>query len=303
MVVTILILAIAASSAHDFTGIGCSVPSKLGYNVAASVLSFFVLLVLLGSTGPIAALRVIPWFIWGQLALDAFMFLIWIAAAGISPYNCNDICSACARYDEVWAGGLDCLCETYFYYKRDQSPVPTGLARSIEKRRYQGYKLGAGKAAGRIALDSIMVVLFAFTTAMGVFWFLKNRRSGAASSSAPAAQPTGPAAAQQSGNPGAVQTTQVYPEKTDAPYTNQPLQQGTYPPQGQPQVQPYPEQVLSTQPGTYATPGPQGSVGEYYNQPPQSQPRQTAYPPNHAEMQSHPGEPPRDQTVSPVSHA
>lgn len=35
MVVTILILAIAASSAHDFTGIGCSVPSKLGYNVAA----------------------------------------------------------------------------------------------------------------------------------------------------------------------------------------------------------------------------------------------------------------------------
>ena len=35
MLVTIIVLAIAASSASDFTSMGCSVPSKLGYTIAA----------------------------------------------------------------------------------------------------------------------------------------------------------------------------------------------------------------------------------------------------------------------------
>ncbi|KAI4145321.1 MAG: hypothetical protein L6R39_003840, partial [Caloplaca ligustica] len=319
MVVTIIILAIAASNAADFTGISCSVPSKLGYNVAAAVLSFIVLLVLLLSTGPKAALRVIPWFIWGQLGLDVFMFIIWIAAAGVSQYNCNDLCNACSGYSEVWASGLDCYCGGgYYWYKRDQSPAPAGLARSLQERAYRGSKPGAGKVAGKTALNSIMVVLWAFTTAMTIFWIFKNRRAGAAASTGPAAPTTGPAAPQQAGGPGAVPTTEFYPEKTEEPYTNQPLQQGNYPPQPQPPMQSYspqaqqpmqsyppqsqppmqqqpmqayPDPISNMQPNTYATSRPQGPQGEHYTQP---SPLQTSYPHNHAEMGSM--EPPREQT-------
>lgn len=114
-------------------------------------------MVLLLSTGPKPGLRVIPWFIWGQLALDVFMFIIWIAAAGVSQYNCNDLCTACAGYDEVWSGGLDCICDSYVIYKRDQSPAPKGLARTIEERAYRNKGPGASRVAGKIAVDSSMV--------------------------------------------------------------------------------------------------------------------------------------------------
>ncbi|KAL8901651.1 MAG: hypothetical protein Q9207_005092 [Kuettlingeria erythrocarpa] len=305
LLLSILILGIAASNAADFSGISCSVPAKLGYNIAASVLSFIVVIVLLLSTGPKPALRVIPWFVWGQLALDAFMFIIWIAAAGVSQYDCNDLCNACSGFDQVWASGLNCYCGSYydFYYKRDQSPAPAGLAQSLEKRRSR--HSSSSKAVGRIALSSIMVVLWTFTLAMTVFWIFKNRKAGAAASTAPTALTPGPGPTQQSGgDAGVVPTTHVYSEKTDAPYTNQPLQQqqqqqqGSYPQHAQPEMQSYPEPVAGMQPNTYATSGPQGAASEYYGQ--QQPPQQTqAYPAQHAEMAS-PGLP-RDQNVSPVS--
>ncbi|KAI4179296.1 MAG: hypothetical protein LQ346_007227 [Caloplaca aetnensis] len=156
---------------------------------------------------------------------------------------------------------------------------------------------------------TVASVLWTFTLAMTVFWIFKNRRAGAAASTAPTALAPGPAPTQQSGgDAGEVPTTQVYPEKNDAPYTNQPLQQqqqqqGSYPQQqGQPQMmqQSYPEQPVAgmQQPNTYATSGPQGAAGEYYGQ--QPLPQQTAaYPAQHAEMGA--PEYPRDQNVSPVS--
>ncbi|KAL8733516.1 MAG: hypothetical protein Q9181_003564 [Wetmoreana brouardii] len=286
MVVTIIVLAIAASNAHDFSSIYCSVPSKLGYNIAAAVLSFIVLLMLLLATGPNPGLRVIPWFIWGQLGLDVFMFIIWIAAAGVSRYNCNDLCNACSGYDLVWADDLSCSC--YYVYKRDQSPAPKGLARSIEERAYHRRGPGASRVAGKTALNSIMVVLFAFTTAMTVFWIFKSRSSGAGASTT---SPLAPQPTPQAGMSGATPMTGAGPEKTGASYTQEELQ-------AQPQMQQagYPEPIVNSQQPVHPTSGPQGAAGEYYNQP-QSQPQQTQYPPNHVEMQSHP---PGQQNVSPV---
>ncbi|KAL8702084.1 MAG: hypothetical protein Q9201_004586 [Fulgogasparrea decipioides] len=286
MAVTIIALAIAASNADVFSGMGCSVPSKLGYNIAAAVLSFIVLLVLILATGPKPGLRVIPWFIWGQLGLDVFMFIIWIAAAGVSQYDCNDLCNACSGASEVWTSGLYCYC--YYISKRDQSPAPRGLAKSIEERGYHHRGLGSSRVAGKTALDSIMVVLFAFTTAMTVFWIFKTRRSGTEASTTTqlAPQPT-----PQAGTLGTTPTTGTYPEKTGASFTHEELQ-------AQPQMQQpgYPEPNADSQQPVYPTSGPQGAAGEYYNQP-QSQPQQIQYPPNHVEMQSHlPGQ----QIVSPV---
>ncbi|KAL8661013.1 MAG: hypothetical protein Q9202_005993 [Teloschistes flavicans] len=293
MVITIIILALTAANAGSFSSIGCNVPSRLGYNIAAAVLSFIVLVILLLSTGPKPGLRVLPWFIRGQLALDAFMFIIWIAAAGVSQYNCNDLCGACSGYDDVWADGLYCVCS--FFYKRDQSPAPKGLARSIQERAtHRGPALG--RVAGKTALNSIIVVLFAFTTAATILWITKNRRSGTAPSTAT------PLAPQPTPAPGAGLNSGPSPGKLDAPYT-QATAQGPYYPPGPPQMQApmqqtgYSEQGVNTQQPNYTTPGPQGSAGDYYNQY-QGQPQQAHYPPNHAEMHSPSAEQP---AASPVT--
>ncbi|KAI4100494.1 MAG: hypothetical protein L6R37_005445 [Teloschistes peruensis] len=293
MVITIIILALTASNASDFSSISCDVPSKLGYNIAAAVLSFIVLIILLLSTGPKPSLRVLPWFIGGQLALDAFMFIIWIAAAGVSQYTCDDLCNACSGFDTVWADNLYCTC--FIVYKRDQSPVRRELARSIQERATRrGPALG--RAAGKTALNSIIVVLFAFTTATTIFWILKNRQSGTAPSTAT------PLAPQPTPAPGAAPMSGPSPGKTDASYTEV-TPQGSYYPPGPPQGQAPRQQMgylhptVNTQQSSYTTSGPQGSAGDYYNQY-QGQPQQAHYPPNHAEMQSPSTEQP---AVSPVT--
>ncbi|KAI4158716.1 MAG: hypothetical protein LQ342_007182 [Letrouitia transgressa] len=241
----------------------CSVPGKLGYNIAAAVLSFIVLLYFIFSTGPQIIFKTLPWFIWGQLALDAFMFIIWIAAAGASRYNYTDLY------------GWDCYYD-YYKEKRNLSPAPQGLPRSVEKRdlyssdysRYGSHYRTGGKATANIGLDSIMVVLFAFTFAATVFWFVQNRN---ARRNAAAAGPNVPAG----------QTL-----NTGAPPMN-PAVNNTYPQQPQPAVypqgQPQPQGVHGTpgmqQPGfaqdkpvmqqTVYPQGQQGAGGEYYNQPQQ----------------------------------
>ncbi|KAL8714515.1 MAG: hypothetical protein Q9220_001463 [cf. Caloplaca sp. 1 TL-2023] len=309
--VTIIVLGVTASNASDFSSIGCSVPSKLGYNIAAAVLSFIVLLVLIFSTGTKPLFRSVPWFAWGQLGLDAFMFIIWIAAAGVSKYNCDDLCSACSGYEEVWSGGLNCLCDGWLYYnKRDQSPAPKGpFARGLEKRRRRSHGPGASKIDAKIAFDAIMVVLFAFTTAATIYWILKARRSGTA-----AATTTSQPPAAHGLEPTPVPGTAI-PEKTNTatPYTGQvPAPQNAYPSQSyEPQTQPpmqygdhlsagpapqmhqppihhennYPEPI--SPPSTYPTPAPQGTAGEYYSQ---GQPQGAGFPADgHAGMQGQQG--------------
>ncbi|KAL8996917.1 MAG: hypothetical protein Q9169_003676 [Polycauliona sp. 2 TL-2023] len=298
MLVTIIVLAITASSASDFSSIGCSVPSKLGYNIAAAVLSFLVLLVLIFSTGPNPLFRMVPWLVWGQLALDIFMWIIWIAAAGVSQYNCSDLCSACADYDNVWAGGLFCYCSSYFFYKRDQSPAPRGLKSSIEERAYyRSTGPGSAKKNAKAAFDSIMVVLFAFTTAATIFWIFKNRKSGAAAAST--SSPTDNTAQQPGGLAPTPAPGYQAPDGPSASLNQNPPQGTSFPPQQQPQPQMQQQSgyTESMQQSTYPPANSQGSAGEYYGQP-QSQPQQTTYAPDRAEM---PSPPPQQQGVSPVS--
>lgn len=262
-----------------------------------AVLSFIVLVVLLLSTGPNPQLRVIPWFIWGQLALDVFMWIIWVAAAGTTTLGCNDLCDACSALYS--ANDLYCTCSgaTYQWDKRDQSPAPAAvLARSLHERAYgKSHKFGGGRVAGRVALDSIITVTFAFTTAMGIFWIFKNRRSGAANVAlAPSASP------QHLESQPVAQSTQVYPDKMDGTYPNQPQQQGAYPPQGQVQMQQggYPQPAANVQPSMYPNSGLQGSMPEYNNPTHQNQSQQPQYPHDHGEIGSHPTE---YKSVSPVS--
>lgn len=87
-------------------------------------------------------LKVLPWLVWGQIAIDAVMFVFWIAAAATSRFGCSDLCDACANL--LLEYNLECPCQvtlydTYPYAnpydKRDMSPAPRGLAGALEARR------------------------------------------------------------------------------------------------------------------------------------------------------------------------
>lgn len=70
---------------------------------------------LITSSGPKTSTHLLPWNRWAQLAIDACFFILWLVTTVTSPYNCPNLCSACAAIDAgngytVWAGSLFCSC-------------------------------------------------------------------------------------------------------------------------------------------------------------------------------------------------
>lgn len=271
--ITLAVLGITASNAASFKDYSCSVPGKLAWNLACAVLGLLALAYFFLSTGPTPMFKILPWWIFIQLGLDTLMFIFWLSAAAASHYTCNDLCNACSNLASLSFGGLSCICDSASYYdyyddyydKRAMSPVKKG---PLESRRTHHPTRSTGSTAAKQGLDAIMVVLFAVTLASTCFWIFQNRRQSTTTTTAPA---TNPAANAEAG------VQQVSAEmKQDAPYNpnainpNQggyapvsPIQQQTYPPQGQ-----YPPQ--QPQQGGYP---PQQ---QYRPQEPYSQPQQPA---------------------------
>ena len=128
-----------------------------------AVISFFVLVYFLLSTGPKPQLRLLPWFLFGQLGLDAFMFVLWLAASASSSYSCNDLCSACNYiYDYVVYDTEACICVDVLD-KRSTSPKPNGMLEGRTPRARLGggsssdsYGSGGSTIAAKQAFDAIM---------------------------------------------------------------------------------------------------------------------------------------------------
>ena len=126
-----------------------------------AVISFFVLIYFLLSTGPKPQFRLLPWFIFGQLGLDALMFILWLAASASSSYSCNDLCSACDYgYAYLYYDTEACFCIELF--KRTTSPKPKGIleGRTPRARLGGGSRSGSGSGGSTIAakqaFDAIM---------------------------------------------------------------------------------------------------------------------------------------------------
>lgn len=127
-----------------------------------AVISFVVLIYFLLSTGPKPQLRLLPWFIFGQLGLDALMFVLWLSAAASSSYSCNDLCNACNYgYEFVFYDTEACLCVDFI--KRSTSPKPKGILEGRTPRARLGggsngdsNGSGGSTIAAKQAFDAIM---------------------------------------------------------------------------------------------------------------------------------------------------
>ena len=124
-----------------------------------SVLSFIALLYFIFASGPSRTTRLLPWFIWGQLALDALIHIFWLSAAATSNYGCADLCNACGILEgHVYFDSQSCACYDDLLFKRDYSPKPGNVLqsrRSHSNGGKNGSRLG-GSIAAKQAFDAIM---------------------------------------------------------------------------------------------------------------------------------------------------
>ena len=120
------------------------------------MISFVLLIYLILATGPSPKTRLLPWVVYGQLALDALLLILWLAAAASSRYNCNDLCNACAGYSDLYYDNLLCYCFDGVF-KRDQSPAPSGILDARRLRNSDSANGHAAAADARKAFDSLMV--------------------------------------------------------------------------------------------------------------------------------------------------
>ena len=130
-------------------------------DIVKAVLSFLVLMYFMFSTGPKPVLKILPWFLIGQLVLDFVMVVFWIAAAAVSRLNCNDQCGACGYPDWVDFDGLYCTCTVvdYTIYKRGAAPSssanPLAFSGGLEKRRAR--RSSSGTRGAKTGLDAVLV--------------------------------------------------------------------------------------------------------------------------------------------------
>ena len=124
-----------------------------------SVLSFIALIYFILASGPSRATRLLPWFIWGQLALDALIHIFWLSAAATSSYSCTDLCNVCGFLNEyVYFDSLSCACYDDLLFKRDYSPKPGNVLQSRRSYSNGGRKASrvVGSLAAKQAFDAIM---------------------------------------------------------------------------------------------------------------------------------------------------
>ncbi|MCJ1425330.1 hypothetical protein MMC29_003218 [Sticta canariensis] len=252
IVITLLILVLAALDAkavQDFAS-GCGVAPRIAWNLACAVLTIVAVVYFILATGPSNVFKVLPWLVWGQLALDAVMFIFWIAATATSTFSYKDLCDACP-YDLVEYAGFvyECitgLSESYDDFNPDYDVFSRGLA-GVQKRAVQYGRSKRGTALGRTALDAIMTVLFAITLAATIWWISTQRRS-----SGTAAPTMKPPTHEESGVP----MTSTQQSASVAPNSQtQPVQY--YVVQGQPQLQQQEQQYGFQQPAPQAQYPPQ----------------------------------------------
>ena len=124
-----------------------------------AVLSFIALIYFILASGPSPTTRVLPWFIWGQLALDALIHIFWLSASATSNYSCLDLCNVCGILDGyVNFDSLSCVCYDDLLFKRDYSLKPGNVLESRRSHSNGGKSSRAvGSLAAKQAFDAIMV--------------------------------------------------------------------------------------------------------------------------------------------------
>ncbi|KAL2049279.1 hypothetical protein ABVK25_010457 [Lepraria finkii] len=245
IVFSVIVLGITASDASKWDSWECSVPSKLSYNIAVSVLSFLALIYFILATGPSPQVRLLPWFIWGQLGLDALMFILWLAAAASSSYNCSDLCNACSAYSVVLYDTDLCYCvDNTGIFKRTYSPKPKGVLHARSPKSYSSGGIGSRSSSGgrgsilaaRQAFDAIMTLLFAFCLGATIFWIIKSRQTGSTTTNMAMATEK----QEEAGTPaaGAASSSNAQSGANAEHYNGQPMQQQGGVPQGTPTAHP-----------------------------------------------------------------
>ena len=134
--------------------ISIPVSSTLADFGCQSALSLIALIYFILASGPSRATRLLPWFVVGQLALDALIFICWLSAAATSSYSCTDLCNVCGILDGyVDFDSQSCICYEELNLKRDFSQKPGNM---LQSRRSHSNSTAVGSIAAKQAFDAVM---------------------------------------------------------------------------------------------------------------------------------------------------
>ncbi|KIV84616.1 hypothetical protein PV11_00389 [Exophiala sideris] len=195
LIFTIAILGVTGDGASLWKSIDCDIPAKLAFNIAAAALTLPAVIYLIFCSGPKLCQK-LPFNLWAVVGIDAFMFLIWLAATAASVYDCNGVCSACSpigRIEDIgygfWIQYDSLFCECYFpgfdYRNRHRvravlegrgvSSLRNGSTKEMAQLGEKSYNIAAKRGLG-----VVMIFLF-FTTLVAMARYLwKARKEGAA---------------------------------------------------------------------------------------------------------------------------
>lgn len=134
--------------------IAIPVSSTLADFGCQSALSLVALIYFILASGPSRATRLLPWFVVGQLAIDALIFVCWLSAAATSSYSCTDLCNVCG----ILEGYVDfdsqtCICYEDLSLKRDFSQKPGNM---LQSRSRHSNSTVIGSIAAKQAFDAVM---------------------------------------------------------------------------------------------------------------------------------------------------
>ncbi|KAE8449642.1 hypothetical protein EG329_007972 [Mollisiaceae sp. DMI_Dod_QoI] len=190
IVFALVIVGIAGSNMSDWHSMGCSSPSGLSFNFAIGLLSLFLIIYFILSSGPYFKLS---WYsFYAVLGLELLFIIFWIVAAALAGYSCDSLCKACsvpgAEVDNhhgfyVWVNDFVCYCyfqddsfPDSFTVKRDSpamifrrgKPVSGGhtgsstsnqVGRTLEKGISKATKQGLDAAMILLLITSLITVL------------------------------------------------------------------------------------------------------------------------------------------------
>lgn len=126
------------------------------------MLTFIFVPYLIFSTGPIKIFKIAP-YIWpANVALDALLFVLWLATGSAQgTYNCSDLCNACNfDYDWVWYGNL--ICECLVYVKRSEVSANPAMRLPLLARKTTNNRISGSKSRPSSSKGSTTSALTAF---------------------------------------------------------------------------------------------------------------------------------------------
>ncbi|KAF2666457.1 hypothetical protein BT63DRAFT_458815 [Microthyrium microscopicum] len=196
IILTIAALGVSGGDISSWKSNECNAPAKLDYNIAVAAISLPALIYLLLNSGKLGAkFHSLPWHPFAQAGMDFVLPILWIAAAALwsTDFTCDQLCGLCKQFgfDNGGSDGFylpsaidpyeSCVCFWTLNSKRGLDSGNHLTSRAVHVPSHSGSSAKsakkAGKAASKLGIDWIMVIVSAIALGLTILNIIKARKA------------------------------------------------------------------------------------------------------------------------------